>query len=117
MPLEFGKLITEQAPLFDGGKLIWAAVFIVFSLFFSVMTWRAQKTLRLEGQGGRALTYWVMNAILLCLGIYFITKAFPRLPSGLILIALFVLLFAVAGTTVVTKSKKDKEGDGGDKKK
>lgn len=107
--LEFSKTLAESnLPFFDGTMMIWAGVFIVLSIIFSTMTWRTQ-----TGLSSRALMYWIINALVFCLGIYFFTKAFPRLPSGWVLAGLFVMLFAVSGMTVATKSKtgSDKKED------
>ncbi len=109
--LEFSKKLTENTvPFFNGTMLIWAGAFILLSTIFSIMTWRAQK-----GFTSRSLMYWLINASLFCLGIYFFTKTFPRLPAGWVLAGLFVLLFAISGMTVATKAKSGstdkKEGD------
>lgn len=107
--LEFSKTLAESnLPFFDGTMLIWAGAFIVLSTIFSIMTWRAQ-----NGFTRRSLMYWLINAGLFCVGIYFFTKTFPRLPGGWVLAGLFIMLFAISGMTVATKSKKE---GGGDKK-
>lgn len=111
--LEFGKIITKSnVPFFDGGMLVWSGVFVAVSIILSIMTWRAQ-----TGLSSRSLIYWGANAIAFCIGIFFFTKAFPRLPAGWILAGLFILLFAISGATVVTKSKeKEKKEDDKEKK-
>ena len=107
--LEFSKTLTENTlPFFNGNMLIWAGVFVAISIILSIMTWRAQ-----AGFSTRSLMYWGVNAIAFCIGIFFFTKAFPRLPAGWVLAGLFVILFAISGMTVATKSKKE---EGGDKK-
>jgi hypothetical protein len=113
--LEFSKTIAESnLPFFDGTMLIWAGAFIVLSTIFSIMTWRSQ-----AGFTQRSLMYWLVNAGLFCVGIYFFTKTFPRLPGGWVLAGLFIMLFAISGMTVATKSKgggSDKKEEGKDKK-
>ncbi len=117
MELDFSRVIAESsAPFFDGSKLIWAAVFIVLSIFFSIMTVRVQHGLVMAGQRTRAILYWAINAVLLIIGLIFITKAFPRLSPWVIVAVLFVLLLVGSGATVATKSKdKDKGAEGAKK--
>jgi|GEM_PF-2479979 len=112
--LNFAKTLTEtNVPFFDGTMMIWAGVFVALSIFFSIMTWRSRR-----GFTGRSLMYWGVNAVTFCLGIYFFTRAFPRIGGGWVIAILFILIFAISGTTVATKAKSgDKKEEGADKKK
>ncbi|MDO8601818.1 MAG: hypothetical protein Q7R62_01640 [bacterium] len=113
MELDFNRVIVENAvPFFDGSQLIWAGAFIALSIIFSIMTWRSQ-----SGFSRRSLMYWLVNAIMFCIGIFFFTKAFPRLPAGWVLAGLFIILFAISGMTVATKSKSGSDKKEGEKDK
>jgi hypothetical protein len=115
MPTNFniGNALAEQnLPFFDGSQLIWAGAFIILSIIFSIFTWRSQK-----GFNSRSFMYWIVNAIVFCFGIFFITKAFPRFSAGWVLAGLFIVLFAISGMTVASKSKSGDDKKEADKDK
>lgn len=107
------EFAESDLPFFDGSMLIWAGIFILISIFLSIVTWRSQK-----GFGPRALIYWGVNLVAFCLGVYFFTKTFPRLGAGWVLGILLLIIFAISGATVATtgKSEDKKDGKEGDKR-
>ncbi|MDP2629354.1 MAG: hypothetical protein Q8P45_01450 [Candidatus Harrisonbacteria bacterium] len=101
---------SANLPLFVPANLLWGFGLIIFSLLFSMLTWRAMRGLTEPGYRLRAFALWLINASLLITGVVMITKAFPRLNPLITFAFLFVLIVAFVGGGVAVKKKDEKEG-------
>ncbi len=100
-------VFTPELPLFIASNLVWGLVFLVLSIIFSILTWRAIKR-----AGVKAFLIWLFNLIIFILGLVMITKAFPRFSPSVVFSVIFVIVLGViSGGTVAVKKEGGKQGE------
>lgn len=113
MPFDF---ISESAGLpsntqfFSLSSFLWGMGFAIVSVFFVAITWGLAKQ-NLKNTPLQAIIIWLFDLVLLVVGGWFLTRAFPRVHPGLVLAIFILVIVSVAGGGAIQVQKKKSGGE------